>query len=44
VDKALTDDDTIVFRAGTHTDTVSLKYADFKRPSLPIVGETRETG
>jgi Ala-tRNA(Pro) deacylase len=37
VDKALTDDDTIVFRAGTHTDTVSLKYADFERLVSPTI-------
>jgi Ala-tRNA(Pro) deacylase len=39
VDKALTDDDTIVFRAGTHTDTISLKYADFDRLVKPIVAD-----
>lgn len=39
VDRALAADDTIVFRAGTHTDTVSLKYADFERLVTPQVGE-----
>jgi Ala-tRNA(Pro) deacylase len=39
VDKALTDDDTIVFRAGTHTDTISLKYADFDRLVKPTVAD-----
>ena len=31
VDEALAEDETIVFRAGTHTDTMSLRYADFER-------------
>jgi len=39
VDEALTDDDTIVFRAGTHTDTVSLKYADFERLVSPTIAD-----
>jgi len=39
VDKALTEDDTIVFNAGTHTDTISMKYADFERLVKPIVAE-----
>jgi len=39
VDKVLTDDDTIVFRAGTHTDTISLKYADFDRLVKPTVAD-----
>ena len=29
VDRLLTEDHTIVLQAGTHTDTVSMKYADF---------------
>ncbi len=39
VDKALAEDETIVFQAGTHTDTVSLKYADFQRLVKPSVAE-----
>jgi Ala-tRNA(Pro) deacylase len=39
VDSALAEDETIVFRAGTHTDTMSLSYADFKRLVQPTVGD-----
>ncbi|HEV8638511.1 MAG TPA: YbaK/EbsC family protein [Chloroflexota bacterium] len=39
VDAALAEDDTIVFQAGTHTDTMSLKYADFERLAKPRIGE-----
>jgi Ala-tRNA(Pro) deacylase len=35
VDEALAEDETIVFRAGTHTDTMSLRYADFARLVRP---------
>jgi len=31
VDQTLADDETIVMQAGTHTDTLSLRYADFAR-------------
>jgi Ala-tRNA(Pro) deacylase len=31
VDEALAEDESIVFRAGTHTDTMSVGYADFER-------------
>jgi Ala-tRNA(Pro) deacylase len=37
VDKRLTEEETIVFPVGTHTDTMSLKYADFERLVHPIV-------
>lgn len=37
VDESLAEDETIVFRAGTHTDTISLKYADFERTVSPVV-------
>ncbi len=37
VDRALAEDETIVFQAGTHTDTMSLKYADFARLAEPKV-------
>jgi Ala-tRNA(Pro) deacylase len=39
VEKALAEDETIVFRAGTHTDTMSVKYADFERLVEPTVSE-----
>lgn len=39
VDKALAEDETIVFQAGTHTDTVSMKYADYQRLVKPRVAE-----
>ena len=38
-DKALADDDTIVFNAGTHTDTVSLTFSDYERLAKPTVAE-----
>jgi Ala-tRNA(Pro) deacylase len=37
VDTALAQDETIIFQAGTHTDTMSLKYADFARLVQPTV-------
>ena len=39
VDQALAEDETIVMRAGTHTETLSLKYADFARLAQPRVGK-----
>jgi len=39
VDKSLSEDETIVFEAGTHTDTMSMKYADFERLVKPTVAE-----
>ncbi len=39
VDKALTADESIVFQAGTHTDTMSVRYADYERLAKPIVAE-----
>jgi Ala-tRNA(Pro) deacylase len=39
VEKALAEDETIVFRAGTHTDTMGVKYADFERLVEPTVSE-----
>ena len=38
-DKALAEDEEIVFQAGTHTDTMTLKYADFERLVKPKVAE-----
>jgi Ala-tRNA(Pro) deacylase len=37
VDRSLAEDETIVVQAGTHTDTISLKYADFARLARPTV-------
>lgn len=42
VDSALTEDETIVFQAGTHTDTMSLRYADFARLVQPAVADFAE--
>jgi Ala-tRNA(Pro) deacylase len=39
VDQALAADETIVVQAGTHTDTLSLKYADFERLVRPTAAE-----
>ena len=39
VDEALTEDETIFFRAGTHTDTMSVRYADFEQLVDPAVAE-----
>jgi len=43
VDKSLAEDETIVFNAGTHTDTMSLKYADFERLVKPTVADLAVT-
>ena len=37
VDTMLADDDAITFRAGTHTETMTLKYVDFERLVRPRV-------
>ena len=39
VDRSLAEDETIVFEAGTHTDTMSMKYADFERLVKPRQAE-----
>ncbi len=36
---SLAANDSIVFRAGTHTDTMSVKYEDFARLAQPTVAE-----
>lgn len=38
-DVSLAEDETIFFRAGTHTDTMSVRYADFQRLVEPTVVE-----
>ena len=37
VDKSLTEDAEIVFNAGTHVDTIRMKYPDFSRLTQPVV-------
>src|SRR5262245_28893711 len=39
VDRALAEDDIIFYQAGTHTDTMSMKYADFARLVKPTVAD-----
>jgi len=39
VDKSLAEDDTIVFNAGSHTETVTMKYADYERLAKPVVAD-----
>jgi Ala-tRNA(Pro) deacylase len=39
VEETLVEDETIFFRAGTHTDTMSVDYADFERLVEPTVAE-----
>jgi Ala-tRNA(Pro) deacylase len=38
-EETLAEDETIFFRAGTHTDTMSVRYADFERLVEPTVAE-----
>ena len=39
VDRSLTEDQSIVFQAGTHTDTIRLAYKDYERLVKPVVAE-----
>lgn len=39
VDRSLTEDEEIVFKAGTHVDAVKLRYQDFARLVNPTVAE-----
>ncbi len=43
VEEALAEDEQIIFRAGTHTDTMSVRYADFERLVEPTVAEYAQT-
>jgi Ala-tRNA(Pro) deacylase len=43
MEKRLTEEETMVFPVGTHTDTMSLKYADFERLVQPKVIEFART-
>jgi Ala-tRNA(Pro) deacylase len=39
VDKKLTDEDYIVFEAGTHTDAIRLAYRDYEQAAKPRIEE-----
>lgn len=39
VDRSLAEEEEIYFRAGTHTDTLSMRYADFQRLVNPVVAQ-----
>jgi Ala-tRNA(Pro) deacylase len=39
VDRALAEDETIVFRSGAHTDTMSISYEDFEKLVRPTVAD-----
>jgi Ala-tRNA(Pro) deacylase len=39
VEKTLAEDETIVFRSGTHTETMSVGYSDFERLVEPTVAQ-----
>ena len=39
VERRLAEDETFVFQAGTHTDTITMRYADFARLVKPTVVE-----
>ncbi|HET7271801.1 MAG TPA: YbaK/EbsC family protein [Rubrobacter sp.] len=39
VEATLAEDETIVFGAGTHTDTMSVRYADLERLVEPTIAE-----
>ena len=39
IDRSLAKDDTIIFPAGTHTDTIQIAFSDFERIVKPQVGE-----
>ena len=39
VDRSLAKDDTIIFPAGSHTDTIQIAFADFERIVQPQIGD-----
>ena len=39
VDQSLTEDDEIVFQAGTHSDAIRMRYMDFAALVFPVVAE-----
>jgi len=42
VDQSLTGDEEIVFNAGTHSDAVCMRYADYEELTNPVVGSFAE--
>jgi Ala-tRNA(Pro) deacylase len=42
VDRSLSDDDTIVFNACTHTESIRMKFADYEHMVRPILAEFAE--
>jgi Ala-tRNA(Pro) deacylase len=42
VDRSLTTDEYIVFEAGSHTDAIKMRYADFEKLAGPRVAEFAE--
>ena len=44
VDQTLTEDERIVFQAGTHTDTIRMSYADFASLVSPMIVEVVREG
>jgi Ala-tRNA(Pro) deacylase len=47
VDRALSADDEIAFNAGTHTDVIRMRFADFKRlvkPHVADIGQKHRVG
>lgn len=42
VDQSLREDETITFNAGTHTDAITMAYADFERLVEPVAAEFSE--
>jgi Ala-tRNA(Pro) deacylase len=42
VDRSLVANGDIVFEAGTHTDAIRMRYADFERLAKPMVGDFAE--
>lgn len=43
VDQSLTEDEAIVFQAGTHVGTIKLRYEDFANLVHPKVAEFHQT-
>ncbi|HHT9118807.1 MAG TPA: aminoacyl-tRNA deacylase, partial [Candidatus Hypogeohydataceae bacterium YC38] len=42
VDKSLAEDEDIVFQAGSHVETIKMKYKDYSRLANPNVAEFAE--
>jgi Ala-tRNA(Pro) deacylase len=42
VDRQLADDDALCFNAGSHTDLIRMRYADFERLANPVVADLAE--